>query len=225
MAKTKKIKYKQADGTLSDYIHIGADASNIDLEEGINLEELNKKIVRVENSILKTSDGIIINPVTKVESITDNTGKALSDILAASYIQYESLPEPSFELNNKIVQYTGETDSEKDIYTGYFYKCILISTLDGEGNEAEQYIWQNIQVQAGQVLTFDNTPTEGSQNPVTSEGIKNYVDNNVPDVDLSNYYTKTETDDLLNNIDLSNYYNKTEIDTMLGDIETLLASI
>lgn len=31
-------------------------------------------------------------------------------------------------------------------------------------------------------LTFDSSPTVGSTNPVTSEGIKNYVDNNVPSI-------------------------------------------
>ena len=74
-------------------------------------------------------------------------------------------------------------------------------------------------------ITYDDTPTEGSSNPVTSDGIKKYVDNNVPEIDLSNYYTKTETDNLLKNVDLSNYYTKTEIDTMIGDIESLLAAL
>ena len=63
------------------------------------------------------------------------------------------------------------------------------------------------------------------------------------DVDLSNYYTKTETDSKITtasnnaiatanimannsiNIALSNYYTKTEIDLAIGDIETLLGGI
>lgn len=35
----KKIKIKKQDSTFSDYIPIGADAENIDLENGNNLQE------------------------------------------------------------------------------------------------------------------------------------------------------------------------------------------
>jgi hypothetical protein len=42
-------------------------------------------------------------------------------------------------------------------------------------------------------LTFDNTPTENSTNPVTSGGIYTALQNVQPD--LSNYYTKDEIDD------------------------------
>lgn len=41
-------------------------------------------------------------------------------------------------------------------------------------------------------LTFDTTPTAGSSNPVTSDGIKKAID--AKTVDLSNYYTKTQVD-------------------------------
>lgn len=44
MDRIKKIKVKKADGTMTDYIPIGVDARNVDLESGKNLEEtLNKK--------------------------------------------------------------------------------------------------------------------------------------------------------------------------------------
>ena len=91
-------------------------------------------------------------------------------------------------------------------------------------------------------LTFDNTPTENSTNPVTSGGIYTALQNVQPD--LSNYYTKTQVDtalaakqntltfdntptenstnpvtsggiyNALQNVqpDLSNYYDKDEID-------------
>ena len=59
------------------------------------------------------------------------------------------------------------------------------------------------------VLTFDNTPTEGSVNPVTSDGIheaiKNFITNAVND--LVNYYTKSQT------------YNKTEVDVLIAAIK------
>ena len=215
MAKTKKLKYKQADGTLSDYVAIGADASNVDLEEGISLEELNIKLVRNNNSTLTDANGNTINPKTKVENITNNNNIALTTLLDNNIIQYKTMPSAGSANAGRVVQYIGETTTT---YTkGYFYECKQIN--------ASLYRWQTLATQEAESLTFDATPTAGSQNPVTSEGIKNYVDNNVPDVDLSNYYTKTETDNLLKNVDLSNYYTKTEIDTMIGDIETLLASI
>lgn len=40
----KKIKIKQSDGTFSDYIPIGADAKNIDLQSGENVEEAIKNL-------------------------------------------------------------------------------------------------------------------------------------------------------------------------------------
>ena len=59
------------------------------------------------------------------------------------------------------------------------------------------------------VLTFDNTPTENSNNPVTSAGIheaiKNFITNAVND--LVNYYTKSQT------------YNKTEVDALIAAIK------
>ena len=91
-------------------------------------------------------------------------------------------------------------------------------------------------------LTFDNTPTQNSTNPVTSGGIYTALQNVQPD--LSNYYTKTQVDtaltakqntltfdntptenstnpvtsggiyNALQNVqpDMSNYYDKDEID-------------
>jgi hypothetical protein len=211
MAKTKKIKYKQADGTLSDYVAIGADASNVDLAEGITLEILNTKLVRNDNSTLTDAQGNTINPKTKVENITNKNNVTLETLLNNNIIQYSAMPTANSANLGKIVQYIGTTTTS--FTKGYFYEC---TTTDGNS-----YKWVTANVQKSESLTFDSTPTAGSKNPVTSEGIKNYVDN----IDLSKYYTKTETDNLLKNIDLSNYYTKTEIDGMIGDIETLLASI
>lgn len=45
----KKLKVKQADGSLSDYINFGADATNVSLAEGLSLEELNDKLLRAED--------------------------------------------------------------------------------------------------------------------------------------------------------------------------------
>lgn len=74
-------------------------------------------------------------------------------------------------------------------------------------------------------LTFDDIPTENSSNPVTSDGIKTYVDNAIPTnlsaltndsgfitntvSNLTNYYTKSET------------YTQTEVNNLINAITTL----
>lgn len=87
---------------------------------------------------------------------------------------------------------------------------------------AEQY-------DAGNVI-FDSTPTPGHGNgyAVTSEGVNNALApkadrSELPD--MTNYYDKTETDDLLDQKadtsdlpDMSNYYTKSETDTALAGI-------
>lgn len=46
---------------------------------------------------------------------------------------------------------------------------------------------------------------------------KNEVNDLLSNIQLSDYYTKEEIDNLLKNLDLSNYYNKTEMDAKLED--------
>lgn len=58
------------------------------------------------------------------------------------------------------------SDIDSDVSTIQGQITSIQSTLDGKQDE----------------LTFDTTPTAGSTNPVTSEGIKTYVDNNVPSI-------------------------------------------
>ena len=86
---------------------------------------------------------------------------------------------------------------------------------------AEQY-------DAGSVI-FDSTPTPGHGNgyAVTSEGIATALGNKADRSelpDMTNYYDKTETDDLLDQKadtsdipDMSNYYTKSETDNALDD--------
>ena len=58
-------------------------------------------------------------------------------------------------------------------------------------------------------LTFDNAPTEGSSNPVTSAGIHEAIKNFITKAvnDLLYYYTKSET------------YTKTEVDNLIAAIK------
>lgn len=218
MAKTKKIKYKQANGDLSDYIAIGADAANVDLAEGVSLEELNEKLVRFQGVQLQDSKGELITPSTLIEMVADVNDKPLFQYLDEAIIQYKEMPAAGESYSQRIFQYTGDGTSE--FKKGHFYQC-QVSYLTTGG---KLYEWIPVEVQDNSQgeLVFDEEPTEGSSNLVTSGSIKKYVDDS-----LDNYYTKTETEELLNNVsvDLSNYYTKEEIDAKIGDIETLLASI
>lgn len=60
--------------------------------------------------------------------------------------------------------------------------------------------------------------TEEEINDIINEITDNIVGEQV---DLGNYYNKTEIDTLIDNVevDLTDYYNKTEIDNKLADIE------
>ena len=83
------------------------------------------------------------------------------------------------------------------------------------------------------VLRFKNSETGEWQeiNAIKGEPGKDYVLTEadkeeiadlipVPEVDLSDYYTKTEIDEALDNVsvDLSSYYTKTEIDDLLANL-------
>lgn len=68
----KKIKIKQADGTFSDYIPIGADAKNIDTDRGENLQNTLNKISRYYHTVeaMKIDDSLKENDICTV--ILDN---------------------------------------------------------------------------------------------------------------------------------------------------------
>lgn len=80
-------------------------------------------------------------------------------------------------------------------------------------------------------LTFDTTPTAYSTNPVTSGGVKSYVDSAISaaggkTVDLSNYYTKSQVDTAIANagvsggtVDLSAYVEKTDYQEEVASLQ------
>lgn len=67
------------------------------------------------------------------------------------------------------------------------------ATQDAFGNViADTYATKAALLAKQEKLTFDTTPTKGSTNPVTSDGIKKAID--AKTIDLSNYYTKAQVD-------------------------------
>lgn len=92
----KKIKIKQADGTMSDYIPIGVDGQNVDLSSGENLETaLGNKVDKVTGKGLSTEDyttaektklngiqqGAQVNP-TNVSELTNDAGYITSSAIS-----------------------------------------------------------------------------------------------------------------------------------------------
>lgn len=65
----------------------------------------------------------------------------------------------------------------------------LLEILKKNADNAKSYI-DGLVSKKQDTLTFDTAPTEGSQNPVTSSGIRAAID--AKTVDLSNYYTKAQ---------------------------------
>jgi len=79
--KIKKMKVKQADGTLSDYIYFAADASNIDLSDGTDLQttidEINTTLSSLTRRHLQAGDVIV--PGTTLYFDWSNLDLTLSD--------------------------------------------------------------------------------------------------------------------------------------------------
>lgn len=67
----------------------------------------------------------------------------------------------------------------------------LLEILKKNADNAKSYI-DGLVSKKQDILTFDTAPTEGSQNPVTSDGIQKAID--AKTVDLSDYQTKLTFD-------------------------------
>ena len=106
--------------------------------------------------------------------MSDTSTNAVQNKVIKAYVDgktpLEEMPEPSVELDGKIVQYVGETD----VYTqGYFYKCTE--------TDVDYYEWVNISVQSGGGGggDIDTQMSDTSTNAVQNKVIKNYVDSQV----------------------------------------------
>lgn len=111
---------------------------------------------------LRDINGNAVYPQTIISAIYDTNNQSLENVLANSVadkvLQCENMPEAS-KNEGKIVQYIG--NSNTDYFKGCFYQAINGS-------------WIGL---------LDSVPTAGSKNTVTSEGIKNYIDGLVGDIE------------------------------------------
>lgn len=94
----------------------------------------------------------------------------------------------------------------------------LLEILKKNADNAKSYI-DGLVSKKQDTLTFDTAPTEGSQNPVTSDGIKKAID--AKTVDLSGYQAKltfdtTPTENSTNPVTSSGV--KTYVDQAISNI-------
>ena len=143
MSKTKKIRTVELSGSLSDYVDIGADASNVDLLNGKNVEQ------------------------------------AIQDINDAGYIDKEVT-----ELTN----YYDKKEIDEKLTSAFYYKGEVetydaLSELTDTAKKGDTY---NIKQASEHNKAGDNAVFNGTDWDVLS-GV----------VDLTDYYTKTQTDEAI----------------------------
>ena len=139
------------------------------------------------NVTLKNSTGDSLYPKTTTENITDfdtavetatadkvNTSDLAAVATSGSYTDLSNTPSNVSEFTNDSGYLTAVPDE-------YVTETELETALTDKQD----------------TLTFDTTPTEDSTNPVTSGGVYtaiSSIDVSSYSVDLSGYYTSTETD-------------------------------
>lgn len=149
MNKVKYIRIQQQDNLYSGNVPISANAENVILVNGNNLQDI------FDNYVVDEEGTIVTN--------FENFKNLIASLYASIANEYSS----------------GNTYNVNDyvIHNNYLYKCI--STIDeGEAWNANHWTLVNIGDQLFQAkggLIFDSTPTLNSLNPVTSHGIKIYV--------------------------------------------------
>lgn len=152
-----------------------------------DIETLTGEMTNVKNTLKNKQDKLTFDSTPTAGSnnpvTSDGIKRALDNIDVGNVQeQLDAIKTEQREQNTKISSNKTEIDSVKD-------------ELAGKQN----------------VLTFDATPTEGSQNPVTSDGIKKALDN----VDVGNVQEQLDaikTEQTEQNKKISD--NKTEIDSV-----------
>ena len=130
MERIKKLKVKQADGSFSSEIPLGADSKNVDFEDG---QTLDAKIQEINSSIESLTDKTVsYNDVTDKPSINGVSleGEVSSANLQLKYTELEEKPKINgAELTGNLVL--------DDVYKPQYVKDYTLQTgtwVDGEGS-------------------------------------------------------------------------------------------
>lgn len=143
----------------------------------------------------------IVESQTKVFSaIRSNTDYRISKNTLYSYYNY-------LETYNLVFQIEDRTTSP------YTHKRLKINGKESWNNELGMQIITLWGIDETGMLMVWKTPTDD-----TNYSYPTQINLAQADVDLSNYFTKEETEQLISSIDLSNYYTKTETDELINNI-------
>ena len=204
-----------------------------------SIEQLTLNVENLRNSIETKQDKLTFdttptlnsqNPVTSngIKEAIDNEGMRLEQLVN------DKVDETTFNdaVNNITDNYATKSEisdmATKEELSDYVTDAELENTISTLATKTEVANKQD-------KLTFDDTPTIDSQNPVTSDGIKKAIDAATPSITIDDTVTSTsenpvrssgiyqyvqeETSDLVNNSELANYATKSEISDMATKTE------
>lgn len=138
----------------------------------------------------------IVEPQTKVYAgIRSNINYRINKNTLSSYYNYLSDYNVVFSIEDRT---TSPYTYKRLKINGKSAQDMQIITLWGIDETGILWVWE--------------TPTDGNYSYPTQINLAQ------ADVDLSNYFTKEETEQLISSIDLSNYYTKTETDELINNI-------
>ena len=138
---------------------------------------------------------------TKVySSIRSNTDYRITKGTLGTYYNYLADYNVMFELEDRTTE-------------PYKYKRLKINGKYFWDNDLGMEIFTLWGIDESGILWVWQTPTDG-----TNYSYPTQINLAQADVDLSNYFTKEETEQLISSIDLSNYYTKTETDELINNI-------
>lgn len=185
-------------------------------EETYNQSEINELLEELVNENVVPLEENFDNYYTKTE-VNTKVSNDLSNYYNKSEVYKKS------EVYTK-----SEVDSEiEDIDLSIFYT--KEETYDK--TEVDNLIMDVNSSKYSKSETYKKSEVDNLINEVESTHYtKTEVDNLIADVDLSDYYTKEEVNELVDNVsagdvNLTNYYTKTEVDNLIDDIEVSGGSV
>ena len=156
----------------ADSLHLSAGSLPENAE--VRLAFLTPRGRRCESPAVELTDGE--GDFSLPQSLLDGAGRLLVQLLAETDDRLLKSEVFAFDVE-KSIDATGETPEE-----GFFSLSGACRRLDALAFDLAAFIDETAAALAGKqaALTFDETPTAGSENPVSSGGVKAYVDAAIP---------------------------------------------
>lgn len=169
----------------------------------LNIDATIRIVLTPDSEILRGTEYTypIIESQTKVySSIRSNTDYRINKNTLSSFYNYLETYNVVFQLEDRTTE-------------PYTYKRLKINGKQFWDNELLMQFITLWGIDETGILWVWQTPTDG-----TNYSYPTQINLAQADVDLSNYFTKEETEQLISSIDLSNYYTKTETDELINNI-------